>query len=356
VADGDFIGGAANHTELTAHDVHAGLYATDTFAITHALHLTASGRFNYTHSNLDDRLGRALDGTQHFTRVNPAAGVTYRLPLGISVFGGYSESSRAPSAAELACADPAQPCRVPNAFLSDPPLRQVVSRSVELGVRGRERVAARANLQWALAAFGVRNHDDILFVAGSRIGTGYFRNAGDTQRAGVEASVEGRAGVVEWFASYQFLRATFEDALVLPGANNPKARTGASGQRVIDVRSGDKLPGLPGSSLKLGFTIEPLPGLRVGPQARYASSQFMRGDEANLLPPVPGYFVLDAHASYRALPWLLLFIDAENLLDTHYETFGLLGQASEVLPYAKDPRFLGIGAPLGVWGGMQIDL
>jgi outer membrane receptor protein involved in Fe transport len=351
-----YLGGAAYRTALASHDLRAGLYATDTFAITSALHLTMSARLNHARIALEDQLGRALDGTHHFTRLNPAAGLAYRLPYGMSVFGGYTESSRAPTAAELACADPSEPCRVPNAFLSDPALHQVVGRSVELGVRGRERIAGRSYLRWAVAGFATRNHDDILFVAGSHVGTGYFRNAGDTQRAGFEANVEGRVGFVEWFASYQFLRATFEDALTLPGVNNPRARIDSRGRPVLDVQAGDHLPGMPANSLKLGFTLIPLPGLRIGPQARYASSQYFRGDEANLLDPLGGYFVLDAHASYRVLPWLMLFVDAENLLDARYQTFGILGQASEVLPYAKDPRFVGIGAPLGVWGGVEVDL
>ena len=35
----------------------------------------------------------------------------------------YKESSRNPSVAELACADPDAPCRLPNSFQADPPLR-----------------------------------------------------------------------------------------------------------------------------------------------------------------------------------------------------------------------------------------
>ena len=34
------------------------------------------------------------------------------------------ESSRTPSVAELGCADPDQPCRLPNSFQADPPLDQ----------------------------------------------------------------------------------------------------------------------------------------------------------------------------------------------------------------------------------------
>ena len=35
-----------------------------------------------------------------------------------------------------ACADPNNPCRLPNAMASDPPLNQVITHTVEAGVRG----------------------------------------------------------------------------------------------------------------------------------------------------------------------------------------------------------------------------
>ena len=52
------------------------------------------------------------------------------------VFASYKESSRTPSIAELACADPNAPCRLPNSFQADPPLNQVVNRNFEIGASG----------------------------------------------------------------------------------------------------------------------------------------------------------------------------------------------------------------------------
>jgi outer membrane receptor protein involved in Fe transport len=81
------------------------------------------------------------------------------------------------------------------------------------------------------------------------------------------------------------------------------------------------------------------------------SSQPFRGDESNQSPFVSGYVVVNAQASYRVLQELTVFVRAQNLLNTRYETFGVLANPSEVLAGAKDPRFLGPGAPLGVWVG-----
>jgi hypothetical protein len=54
-------------------------------------------------------------------------------------YARVSESSRTPTAIELGCADPANPCKLPNAMAGDPPLRQVVTRTQEAGLRGRSR-------------------------------------------------------------------------------------------------------------------------------------------------------------------------------------------------------------------------
>ena len=61
-----------------------------------------------------------------------------------------------------------------------------------------------------------------------------------------------------------------------------------------------------------------------------------------------------AFTSYQVLEPLKLFVKAENVFDADYETFGLLGEPGDVLSGASDPRFLGPGAPLGVWAGVEL--
>ena len=67
-----------------------------------------------------------------------------------------------------------------------------------------------------------------------------------------------------------------------------------------------------------------------------------------------GYAILNAKVSYWVLDGVQLFVKAQNLLDTEYETFGVLADPSEVLEDASDPRFLGPGAPRGIWGGVVL--
>ena len=155
--------------------------------------LTLSGRYNRTTIDNHDRIQPAsgsgsLTGTSSFGRFNPAVGLTFNPARAWSAYFGYSEGSRAPTSIELGCADPAQPCKLPNALAGDPPLKQVVTRTVEAGLRG----GREGRVSWSLGWFWSENHNDILFVASTQTGFGYFKNFGQTRRQGAEANVKGR--------------------------------------------------------------------------------------------------------------------------------------------------------------------
>jgi len=57
-----------------------------------------------------------------------------------------------------------------------------------------------------------------------------------------------------------------------------------------------------------------------------------------------------------------VFAKVQNLFDTDYETFGIIGAPGEVFdgstpgqsPVMTDPRFLGAGAPIGGWVGVRL--
>ena len=83
------------------------------------------------------------------------AGVTYEIAPGLTVYGGYAEANRAPTPAELACADPVNPCLIESFLTADPPLKQVVSRTFELGLRGKETYWNDGKLEWS-AGFSTR--------------------------------------------------------------------------------------------------------------------------------------------------------------------------------------------------------
>src|SRR5579872_2548466 len=200
------------------------LYATDTVALGKSLHITFSGRYNrtrITNTDLlppspDPEVRGSLDGRYVFGRFNPAVGLTYSPSRFVNLYFSYSESSRAPTAIELGCADPIQPCNLPNALVSDPPLKQVVSRTIEAGVRG----SSESRLRWSAGWFRGVNHDDLLFVASQQTGFGYFTNFGETQRQGAEANLSGRIRSLTLGGGYTFVSATYQSSQVVDGGSN----------------------------------------------------------------------------------------------------------------------------------------
>src|SRR4030095_7655487 len=111
--------------------VHTGsVFASDVLSIGDAWNLTIYARYNPTTVPNADRLNPgggsgSLDGQHVFGRLNPAAGVTFAPSPSMHLYAGYSEGSRAPPSIELGCADPAAPCKLPNALAGGPPLGQV---------------------------------------------------------------------------------------------------------------------------------------------------------------------------------------------------------------------------------------
>ena len=84
------------------------------------------------------------------------------------------------------------------------------------------------------------------------------------------------------------------------------------------------------------------------------SSQVFRGDEGNLIDQIPGYSIVNLRARYTLWNHLSIFAKVNNLFDETYETFGLFGEADEVLgDDFEDSRFLSPGAPRAAWIGLE---
>lgn len=336
-----------------------GVFVTDTLSITDALALTLSGRSNHTRTTIEDLTGENPDlkGRHRFSRFNPAAGLTYQWSSALNLYGGYSESTRAPTPVELTCSDEEAPCKLPNQFLSDPPLKQVVAKSWEAGLRGTLGDAGNGeHLNWHLGLFRTTNVDDILFqsTGGVQSNEGFFANVGDTRRQGIEASLSGALWDkrLRWYANYTFLDATYRSAFSENSANHPDADENG----LIHIRKGDRIPSLPRHSVKLGADFALTPALGVGGDLIANSGQYLRGDEANLLGETGGYAVLNLRATYAFSRRFSLFARVDNVFDRRYHTFGTLGEPDEVFPDFEDPRFYGAAQPRGAWVGFRLAL
>lgn len=341
-------------TRLKSSTRSYSFFFLNTLALTDSLDLTLSGRYNDTEVRNGDQTGAQpqLNGTHGYARFNPAVGLTYRYDQRASFYGSYSESSRAPTPVELACSDPENECRLPNAFLADPPLEQVVAKTFELGIRGSLDLLGPTN--YRLGLFQTVNQDDIIFQAGGATGNrGFFDNIGDTRRRGVELVVDGKVERVSWYLSYTLLDATFRNGFYSNSPNHPDANEDGN----TLVSPGDRIPGIPRNNLKAGLDVQITPGLSAGFSFLYASGQYYRGDESNQLGELPGYGVVNLRGEYRWNDQVAIVARVNNLLDQEYSTFGLVGNATEVLGDAyDDPRFEGPGSPLGGWIGVRVSL
>ena len=331
-----------------------GVFYSDIFDVTDKLALTLSGRLNTEYVELQDQIGTALNGNHTFTRFNPGVGLTYRLLPGLTAFATYSEANRAPTPTELSCASITQPCQLPNFFLGDPSLKQVVARSFETGLRGEFVPFAGARIQWNTDLFRTDNSDDIIFVSSAVPGLDYFTNAGTTRRQGIDANITFRQRGLRVLLGYSFVDATFQNTLVLDSPLNPGAD--ANGQET--VHPGNHLPGVPQHRFKAVVDYDVTSKWTVGAAGIVSSGQYLFGDEANLTPQTGAYFVLNLNTSYRITPHLEVFALVTNAFNARYETYGTFAPTTAVpiaeVPGASNPRDLSPAAPVSGYGGVRV--
>jgi outer membrane receptor protein involved in Fe transport len=239
-------------------------------------------------------------------------------------------------------------CRLPNAFLADPPLDDVVAKSFELGSRGQLNA-----LQYSLSIFHTTNHDDILFQTTGR-STGLFANIDKTLRKGFESSISGELRRFNWRVSYSNINASFEDNFNALSPNH----NFADDEGEIQVRSGDQIPGIPKHQFKFLGNYELSDDLFLGFDITRNSNQFLRGDESNQLDQIDEYTVANLRLRYEINEDLRIFATVQNLFNQEFETFGILGEEPNelevpVIENLEKPIFLGAAAPQAGYIGLS---
>lgn len=358
------------------------VYVTDTLPITPSAHVTLSGRYNRTAVSNRDQITpgggpASLDGDHVFSRFNPALGLTVDVSKHLNLYGGFNEGSRAATSIELGCANPDQPCKLPNAMAGDPPLEQVVTRTVEGGARG-----ARGRFSWHAGAFSAQNHDDILFVTSEQTGFGYFKNFGETRRQGVEAGARVQMGRVVVGTEYTFLDVTFQSSEEVNGESNSSNDEAAAGrpglEGAIDIEPGDRMPFVPRHLLKIFSDVQVTPRIALNVNLVSAGGSIARGNENNEHEPdgtyylgegaVDGYAVVNLGGRFKVSNHLELIGQVNNLLDRRYATAAQLGPTgftaagvfqAQPLPATGGEfplihsTFVAPGAPIRAWVGAR---
>lgn len=347
--------GFAGPVSLRTVNQYNGLYAMDTFNVTDTLAITGGGRFNVARITLEDQLGTALNGDYTYTRFNPVIGGTYKITPELTAYAGYSEANRVPTPLELGCADPNNPCLIAAFLVSDPPLKQVVSKTVEAGLRGSKELNI-GTLGWKIGGFRATNYDDILAVpVPDRTGFGYFTNVGRTRRQGLEAELSIKSPTLQFQASYSFVDARFLDALTL-GSNSPFADADGN----IRVLPGNQIPAIPRHRVKVGVEYAVTDEWKVGGHALFVSSQYLVGDESNQYSKLSSYTVFNLHTSYQVTKNVQLYGKVDNIFDNRYATYGQFFNTGALPNFSNggnpftDPRSLSPARPRAFYAGARV--
>jgi outer membrane receptor protein involved in Fe transport len=178
----------------------------------------------------------------------------------------------------------------------------------------------------ALSAYRTENKNDILFLPViTPAGTvrGYFDNFAKTRYQGVDINASKSWSTLRLNTTYSYLKATYEAQSEL-----------LAGDREMDITPGMRLPGIPLHTLKLNMDWQATGQLNLGAGVLYSSSLKTQGNEDGKVgddndavadATIKGHTLLNLKANYQLQKGLSLFGKINNVLDTRYETYGMIG-------------------------------
>ncbi|QDC47570.1 TonB-dependent receptor [Candidatus Methylopumilus universalis] len=373
-------------TGLTGKQWTASLFATDTLSLNDKWHVNAGVRYNHTKVDNDDTLRgslaqspRSLTAVDDYKRLNPTIGITHTPTDRLSVFGTYSESSRAPTSIELGCSNPDYGCLLPSAMADDPPLKQVVAKTYDFGARG----SLTDEVKWNASIYHAMNHQDLQFIrAGNSTSRGYYNNVGRTQRQGLDLGLSGQHDQFKWSTSYSYIRATFDSDFSLVNSSNSSAPNVDPNKNIYNVTKGDKMPSIPAHQFKARAQYDVTPKWSVGTNIVYFSDQFVIGNEnnehqantANCLGAsgtlrdnkaacgsgkISDYTVVNLDTQYNFGGGWKAFAKAINIFDNDYYVAGRLAETmfDASGAYNNEIKSRGVipGAPRAAWIGMRYE-
>jgi outer membrane receptor protein involved in Fe transport len=349
--------------------------------------------------------------------LNPSLGVSWQAKPTLNIFGNVARGTRTPSVIELGCAFDDTPygpsglpkslvenrsCSLPTTLSGDPYLPQIKATSFDLGMRGQW----GENTAWNLGVYRTNLKDDI-YMIGFPGGWNYFDTVGKTRRQGLEAGISGAFGKWDVSLNYSLTEATFQDTFIMPADDNSSSMEGFWGNhefsRVIEVKPGNRMPGVPLHNLNATVAYSVTPKWKVGMSAVAHSFSYVRGNENNrhrageiiyesIENPNPGpgqpqfvqyarrrtnnpgtvdgFKVFNFLTSYQMAPEWTLSLQVNNVFDKEYFTAGRLG----INPFAPsvngavsasgynhnsldwiNTNFLAPGAPRAAWLSLRYE-
>ena len=219
-------------------------------------------------------------------------------------------------------------------------------------------------LSWGLGVFHTLSDDDIIQVT-SPLGVnnfGFFQNAGQTLRQGIEAKLDYRIDRWNAYANYTYVDATYRSAITLSSPNNPNALTNDAGAQFVNVTPGDHIPGIPAHRFKAGVDYNVTDAWKVGADLNVVGSQWIIHDDTNQSPKVPAYSVVNLHTSYQVTKNIEVFGLINNVFNQHYYLHGAFYQTGgftsagglpNLMAQLSDPRTFVPGMPLAAYAGIR---
>lgn len=381
--------------------------------------------------------------TEEFTyhSFNPSIGATWQATPRLNLYGNWNQGTRVASVIELGCAydstvvpvtrDPfgrqieltpdflaqypgtkpsgyrerslleGRGCNLPSALSGDPYLPQVVAQTYEMGARGK----FKDLLEWNISAYQTNVRDDIYLVSVTPQ-LSFFQDVGATRRQGIEFGLNGEYGKSNFSVNYSLTDATFQSKFRTFSANNSNTLSNDPSSalyNLIQVKPGDKLPGVPLHNLNATWGYKLTPAWKFSLSAVAHAGAFLRGNENNEHTPGPskgviayvydpitgttapklvptpdaryngkstGYAVLNFRTTYDLGKGWTAGAMVNNLLNKEYFTAGRLG----LTPFAPSingavgpggfnynssewlsTQFMSAGAPRGAWFTLAYD-
>jgi outer membrane receptor protein involved in Fe transport len=301
-----------------------GTYLADTYQLTEKTYVTVAGRFNQTTvaNTLTSYTSGVDDGSESesftYRKFNPSLGMTHQFGQ-LTLFGNWAQSNRAPTVMELGCADKEDGCILPTGLQADPYLKQVVSQTIEAGMRWKNDLGY--NLSFS--AYRTINKDDIIFVLSSTSGEGYFDNFGETQYLGVDINANKSWGAWQLNTTYSYIQATYESSGELLGVDN----------REMDITPGTRMAGIPLHKLKMHLDWSATEKWKLGTSMIASSSIVTQGNEDGNITEgvsgnakVKGYALFNLKTSYAVQKGFEVFGKIDNVFNRRYETYAMMGE------------------------------
>lgn len=334
-----------------------GTYLADTYKLTDKTFVTVAGRFNQTTvaNTLSSYTSGSLTSTESesftYRKFNPSLGMTHQFGQ-LTVFGNWAQSNRAPTVMELGCADIDNPCTLPTGLQADPYLSQVVSQTLEAGMRWKNDLGYNLSL----SAYRTINKDDIIFTAANTAGAGYFSNFDKTQYLGVDINASKSWGAWHLNTTYSYIKATYESTAELLGADN----------REMAVTPGTRMAGIPLHKLKMHLDWSATEKWKLGTSMIVSSSLVTQGNEDGLLDDgggsgnakVKGYALFNLKTTYAVQKGFEVFGKIDNVFNRRYETYAMLA-ANSLTTTGDTPdaqtlsKFVAPGAPRTFMAGLR---